>query len=165
MNINVFYAHSSSSTEEEVRAGMNAVRMAMAQKFKRNGNTVTVRITSGKVAWTEGFNPSLVGDYSTRMNNGWAQWAGGVAKEKDRVTGKPRYDIFVCPDQRCGSATHTILDSALRLGRPVFMWDGSKFHVVTAVLCYDSDDWKSGFMLHLSSPNDGIALDTNDKQL
>lgn len=164
MNINVFYAHSSSATEDEVRSGMNDVRNAIAQKFKKNGTLTTVRVTSGKQAWTEGFNPSMVGDYSTRMNNGWAQWAGGVAKEKDRVTGKHRYDIFVCPDIRCGSATHTILSSALRMGRPVFLWQDGKFHVVTAVLCYDSDDWKSGFMLHLSSPNDAIPLDSNDGQ-
>lgn len=164
MNISVFYAHGSSATETEVKAEMKKIQIAIANKFARKGTTTTVKCTSGKQAWTEGFNPSMAGEYSTRMNNGWAQWAGGIAKEKDRVTGKSRYDIFVCPDRNCGSATHTILSSALTLGRPVFLWEDGKFRTVSAVLCHDSDDWKSGFRLYIYSPNDDIALDSNTKQ-
>ena len=164
MNISVFYAHASSATETEVKAEMKKIQIAIANKFARKGTTTTVKCTSGKQAWTEGFNPSMMGEYSTRMNNGWAQWAGGIAKEKDRVSGKNRYDLFICPDRNCGSATNTILSSALSLGRPVFLWEDGKFHVVVSVICHDSDDWKSGFRLYIYSPNDDIALDSNTKQ-
>lgn len=149
MNISVFYAHSSSASEEEIKAGMHKVRQLIAEKYQRVGTTTTVKATSGKQAWTEGFNPSMQGDYSSRMNTAWARWAGSVCREKDRVTGKARYDIFICPDLFCGAATQVILEGALKAGRAVFYFDGLKFHIVTSVLCCDANNYRAGYQLYL----------------
>lgn len=136
--IGVFYAHRARIPEAELRSQRlsleDVLRPKMAAHF---GEEVQLTIVPGSK------------DFEAYFQGDWNDWAAGVHSRKNVVTGKPMYDLFVCPDEYIGRATAHMLISAMGAGRKVFYfspYDG-RLQAVRMIACIDDDNWSSGYQL------------------
>ena len=161
LHVSIFYAHATGVPDDMIAQQMKEVQALVAAKWKKAAGEelVTVRATSGKKMWDERFE--MPNDHRAtwgeRANKAWDNWAEMVVSLMDPTSGKPRFNLYICPNQHVGRATARILEVALSENRPVFHWARAekKLVRVTWVLCRDPEDWKTGWRLSLREPKEG----------
>jgi hypothetical protein len=139
--IRVFYAHPSGETPEDTRKGVEVLRTFLESKLKKKYKSLAsmplVIITSGRQ------------DHEAFFRGDWKEWGESVVVRKHSMTGKPRYQMFVVPQEHCGRATADIVRLALQKGRTVLRWSQreNKLFPVKKIIAFDPEDWTSGFQL------------------
>lgn len=146
----IFYAHSAAEDEATTRE----VCTEMAQKFKAKfakhysqfdltpGKEIRVSVIPGRV------------DFEANFQGDWDAWAGSISQRLDSITLKPHFDLIVVPNEYVGRATAAIVNVAVLVGRPVFLFKDSTISRISQVKIGDPDDWQGGFELSaLPSPS------------
>lgn len=130
-----FYAHPSSDPPSIILEDRERLRILLAER----GAGCPVQITLGRK------------DFDSNFRGDWAGWAENVVSRVHSVTRRPVYDVIIVPGQRCGRATAQVVSAALKVGRPVFLWDREhSLKRVRAVATVDSDDWATGISLEVA---------------
>jgi len=136
--VGIFYAHRARLPDEDLSRDTAALAEVLKPRFEaRFGEPVTMVVTPGK--W----------DFSLYFQGDWNEWAASVASRKHAVTGRPLYDLFVCPDDFVGRATAHMLITAMGTGKRVFRFEPytRKLSAVHFIACIDDDNWSSGYQL------------------
>ena len=124
MNISFFYAHRAGTNPADIQAEIREVTRMIGLLWKRKCGdlvAITVRSTTGKKVWEESFGQNAIDKTRNKAkdaNQLWEEWATNVVKMSDATTSKPRFNLYVCPDERVGRATARIQECALAEGRP-----------------------------------------------
>lgn len=136
--IGVFYAHRARVPEDELKSQRFVLGTVLKPKMEAHfGEEVQLTIVPGAK------------DFEAYFQGDWNAWAADVSTRKNVVTGKPLYDLFVCPDQFVGRATAHMLITAMGIGRKVFHFDAftGKLQPVRLIACIDDDNWSAGYQL------------------
>ena len=137
----VFFAHPSSCSLPEIKAKTKKLTEVLVNRaIKAGKESPSFRVVPGRL------------DHQRNWRGNWDLWAWGLPARKSALTGDYAYGAFIvqaqAPSACCGRATASILSEALRLERPVFLWDGEDLiEKVAAIKELDSDDWTSGWMI------------------
>tara|TARA_R100001594_G_scaffold24461_1_gene48005 strand:+ start:17154 stop:17606 length:453 start_codon:yes stop_codon:yes gene_type:complete len=136
----IFFAHAGSCSLPEIKFLVRRLESVLVERALDGGESPSFRIVPGRL------------DHQKNWRGNWDSWTHGVATRKNATTGKHVYDAFVVNQRDCGRATASILREALRLGRPVFFWDGEDLlNKTTGIQTIDSEDWTGGWKV-LTTP-------------
>lgn len=132
-DIRVFYAHSSSESEEETKSQCQKIKELIVKRGESKGRELSVSIVPGRA------------DFRANCRGDWDAWAKGIISRDHAITREPFYDLIIVPSKYVGRATAQIVDRAVRVGRPVFLLDDGPLQRITQVYPYDPDDWQGGY--------------------
>lgn len=140
--ISVFYAHSASEKPEEIEKTKKGIKEIVAQKWvdwKRE--EPGTRLACGVTAGRDDFNRYFKGD--------WSEWAESISKRRNATTGKRMFDMIIVPNEWVGRATAQMINAAVVIGMPVFLFQDGSLQRITQVRAGDPEDWQAGFQLEL----------------
>lgn len=141
--IGVFYAHRTRIPDQDLADELVILAALLKPRLEaRFQDEVTLGVMPGKK------------DFERYFHGDWNEWTSSVALRRNVVTGRPLYDLFVCPDEFVGRATAHLLIAAMGAGKKVFRFNTytKKLQTVAFIACIDDDNWSSGYQLITAQP-------------
>jgi len=132
--VRVFLAHSIAHSDAEIA------------QFKADIRKIFVAAGIEESAIVEG-REDFKENFATA--GGWRGWPHDVVTRRDYLTGENVYDGFILPGYTMGKATGQMLEYAKDRGRDVFALTESGLFDVTAIICEDSSNAKTGWHAQL----------------
>ena len=148
--IRVFYAHSAGASDSAIAQGVADVRAYIIGQWKTAGNEAEIKcsVVPGR------------DDFHRYFNGDWDEWTAGVSKRGNATTGEKLYHIVVVPEVDVGRATAQIIQRAMSVGMPVFLFAEGSLVRIAQVKMTDPEDWQSGYQLELPLPDRSIGEQT-----
>ena len=109
--INVFFAHPSGMSNQAIDKSARELRGLLKERSTKAGRDLRISVIPGR------------DDFKLHFKGDWSAWAQGVLTRKDSITLKRHYSMVITPEEQVGKATGEIIEKALELGRPVFLYD------------------------------------------
>ena len=138
--INVFFAHPSGMSTQAIDKSSQELRALLKERSAKAGRNLRISVIPGR------------DDFKLHFKGDWSAWAQSVLTRKDSITLKRHYSMIITPEEQIGKATGEIIEKALELGRPVFLYDQGTLRKVTDIYLMDPDDWQGGFFLDFPEP-------------
>lgn len=145
--ISVFYAHPASEKPKEIEETKQEIKEVIIKKWTDwgKGTDLACGVTAGR------------DDFNRYFQGNWSEWAESVSKRRNATTGKRLFDMIIVPSEWVGKATAQMIDAAVVVGMPVFLFQEGTVQRITQVRAGDPEDWQTGFQLELplkEAPND-----------